>query len=405
MKYSTFLGGDSKVDPLAGVEGGFDVATSVVATANGITLIGGSTSSYNFPTSDNALDRLLGSSGSFADALQLDAFLSVIDTESGNLLFSTFLGGDESETQTRVDVGGDGSAFIFGATGSGNFPAPFDTSIIGFDQDYPSSDERTGTPDQQEAYVAKIAGLITTSSGPEIDVRGGGTSIPDGDTSPEINDGTDFGSTPVASGTLTRTFTIKNQGTGTLILSGNPIVQVTGANSGDFTVIAQPTANSLGKGAETTFTIAFDPSGPDLRAANVEINNNDGDESPYNFSVQGTGAAGPEISVLHNGAILIDGVSPVNFGQHDVGSVPPTKTFTVTNDGDAVLTLGMYLLRSATRSANHSSRRSTPERPTISRSSCPRPPPVSFPAKSNSSTTTARKIRSTFPSPVRSQPR
>ncbi|MFM8414286.1 MAG: choice-of-anchor D domain-containing protein, partial [Planctomycetota bacterium] len=98
----------------------------------------------------------------------------------------------------------------------------------------------------------------------EIDVRGNGVSIADGDTTPSAADHTDFGSAAFVSGTVNRTFTIANTGNGGLSLSGSPRVQVTGSHASDFSVTLQPAA-SVAAGSTTTFTVAFDPSAAGLR--------------------------------------------------------------------------------------------------------------------------------------------
>ena len=58
---------------------------------------------------------------------------------------------------------------------------------------------------------------------PEINVKGNGVSILDGDGSPDVADDTDFGSTSVSAGTVTRTFTIENLGTAVLNLGTNAV--------------------------------------------------------------------------------------------------------------------------------------------------------------------------------------
>ena len=43
----------------------------------------------------------------------------------------------------------------------------------------------------------------------------------------------------------------------------------------------------------TTFTVTFNPSALGLRSATVSIANNDADENPYDFAIQGTGTGAP----------------------------------------------------------------------------------------------------------------
>lgn len=112
--------------------------------------------------------------------------------------------------------------------------------------------------------------------------------ITDGDATPSTSDHTDFGPVAVASGTLSRTFTINNTGNGSLYLYGTPIVVKSGTNAVDFT-ITQPSSATLAELTGTiSFTVEFNPSGAGLRTAELSISNNDSDENPYNFSIQGT---------------------------------------------------------------------------------------------------------------------
>ncbi len=82
--------------------------------------------------------------------------------------------------------------------------------------------------------------------------------------------------------------TIRNTGTATLQLSGNPRVQISGTHAGDFTVLTLPSPNRAA-GGSTTFQIRFDPSADGLRTAVVSIISDDADENPYDFAIQGTG--------------------------------------------------------------------------------------------------------------------
>ncbi|HSW00004.1 MAG TPA: choice-of-anchor D domain-containing protein, partial [Sedimentisphaerales bacterium] len=140
----------------------------------------------------------------------------------------------------------------------------------------------TGTVDPPETHV------------PEIEVLGNGNVIPDGDTTPSPDDHTEFGNVDVASGSVTRTFTIYNAGTGTLSLTGDPRVSLTG--SSDFQVLTQP-SSSVDPLGSVTFQIRFDPSSEGLKTAHVSIANTDEDEDPYDFVVCGRGAQ-PELTIL-----------------------------------------------------------------------------------------------------------
>ncbi|MBN2200517.1 choice-of-anchor D domain-containing protein, partial [bacterium] len=126
---------------------------------------------------------------------------------------------------------------------------------------------------------------------PEIDVQGNSASITDGDLSPSLTDHTDFGSANVSGGTVVRTFTILNTGNAALSLTGSsPYVSISGANASDFSVTAIP-SNSIAASGSTTFEVTFDPSAAGTRTATISIANNDSDENPYDFAIQGTGSA------------------------------------------------------------------------------------------------------------------
>ena len=137
---------------------------------------------------------------------------------------------------------------------------------------------------------ATSTGGFTYNALPEMDVQGNGTSITDGDTTPDLADHTDFGDVATGGGTVDRTFTIVNSGGGVLSLSGTPKVEISGTDAADFTVTAQPASPVAASGGTTTFTVQFDPSAVGLRTATLSIANDDFDENPYTFAVEGTGS-------------------------------------------------------------------------------------------------------------------
>lgn len=187
----------------------------------------------------------------------------------------------------------------------------------------------------------------TNTEAPEMDVLGNAKNILDGDTTPSALDSTDFGTMYVTAGTVTRTFTIQNNGNGSLTLTGTPKVVISGANAGDFTVSAQPTS-PVAAGGSTTFSIRFDPSAPGLRNATVSITNDDISESTYDFAIRGTGDNTPlvsEISLKGNGQEIVDGDTTPStadntaFGSAEVGGGTVAHTFTISNSGNTSLRL------------------------------------------------------------------
>ncbi len=59
-------------------------------------------------------------------------------------------------------------------------------------------------------------------------------------------------------------------------------------NAADFTVTTAP-SSPIAVGGSTTFVVTFNPSINGIKDANISIVNNDSNENPYNFPLQGTG--------------------------------------------------------------------------------------------------------------------
>jgi len=111
----------------------------------------------------------------------------------------------------------------------------------------------------------------------------------------------------VVSGSVTRTFTIYNLGTGDLTLIGDPTVMLTG-DTDDFVVVQQP-ESFVQAGGRVVFQVQFDPSSEGLKTATVSVANDDSDENPYDSVIQGTGLKDIEGSFhddFEDGAIDID---------------------------------------------------------------------------------------------------
>ncbi|MCR9242319.1 MAG: choice-of-anchor D domain-containing protein, partial [Rhodobiaceae bacterium] len=179
---------------------------------------------------------------------------------------------------------------------------------------------------------------------PEINVTGNSRDITDGDTSASTLDHSFFGTVAHASGTLSRTFTIENTGTGTLTLGANAAT-LSGTHAADFTVTSQP-ATTVAISGSTDVTVEFDPSALGTRSATLSIANDDADENPYTFAISGTGSGLPEINVTGNGQNIADGdttpqaADHTDFGSIDINDGNIERIFTIENIGDETLSLG-----------------------------------------------------------------
>ena len=125
---------------------------------------------------------------------------------------------------------------------------------------------------------------FSSLSVPEIYVEGNGFEIIDGDTTPSLIDDTDFGQALVSEGEVVKSFIISNWSSEDLTLG---TVTLGGANPEDFAVTTAPSSPVSPEG-ETTLEITFAPTVLGVRTATVSFSNNDWDENPMDFDIQGT---------------------------------------------------------------------------------------------------------------------
>ncbi len=100
--YSTYLGGSDN-----------DVAASIAVDADGNAYLTGSTASPNFPTVA-AFQSGYGGNG--------DAFVTKINAAGSALTYSTYLGGVNNDAGNAIAVDSSAHAYVAGATVSSNFP-------------------------------------------------------------------------------------------------------------------------------------------------------------------------------------------------------------------------------------------------------------------------------------------
>jgi Beta-propeller repeat/Viral BACON domain len=101
LLYSTYLGGTD-----------YDYSYGVAVDSNGYAVITGQTDSTDFPTVD-AIQTNYGGWG--------DAFLTRLAAD-GSAVYSTYLGGNSSDSGIGVAVDSSGNAYVTGGTSSSNFP-------------------------------------------------------------------------------------------------------------------------------------------------------------------------------------------------------------------------------------------------------------------------------------------
>ncbi|NCC52796.1 MAG: choice-of-anchor D domain-containing protein, partial [Spartobacteria bacterium] len=231
-----------------------------------------------------------------------------------------------SQPSTPVSQGG----------GSETFQITFDPSTAGSKTATVSIDN---TDYDETPYTFTIQG---TSIEPDVKVLGIDLSeIPDGDGTPQVADGTDFGSNRVTVGYIEHTFTVTNEGTTILNITG---VTTNGTHPGDFIVTNQPAA-SIPAGGATAFTLRFDPTALGSRSAVIHVATDDPDTPDYDFTVQGLGVEpeiavlGIDLSVINDGDATPSVADGTDFTSNRVSVGFIEHDFTVTNAGTTLLTL------------------------------------------------------------------
>lgn len=144
----------------------------------------------------------------------------------------------------------------------------------------------TGFDGEVEDYTINVI----QPSGAEINITGGGITIPNGFNSPYGLNNTLFATTDIGNTSAGKTYTVHNIGSSALNLTGTPIVTLAGDHPGDFNVTTMPNASIAASGS-SDIIIEFSPTSDGTRTAIVTISNNDttGGEDPYTFMIEGTG--------------------------------------------------------------------------------------------------------------------
>jgi PKD repeat protein len=116
LAYSTYLGGSDD-----------DWGWGIAVDASGAAYVAGSTASTDFPT----LNPYQGTNrGGW------DVFVVKLSSSGGSLVYSTYLGGSNSDGVSGIDVDASGAAYVAGSTGSTDFPTlnPYQgTNMGGYD--------------------------------------------------------------------------------------------------------------------------------------------------------------------------------------------------------------------------------------------------------------------------------
>jgi Beta-propeller repeat/Cep192 domain 4/HYDIN/CFA65/VesB-like, Ig-like domain len=118
LVYATYLAGSS----------GTQQGNAIAVDSHGNALVAGQTTSYNFPVTLGAYDTSCGTDGHCESGLYADAFVAEVTPNlslsppSAQLVYSTFLGGGGVDSANAIAVDGAGDAYVTGYTKSADFP-------------------------------------------------------------------------------------------------------------------------------------------------------------------------------------------------------------------------------------------------------------------------------------------
>jgi hypothetical protein len=181
LVYSTSLGPASKGETISALALGSD----------GTVYVTGNTESGDFPTTPGAFDRVINDDGNESYE---DTFVTALNPQGSDLLFSTFLGGEFNDYGDSIAVGANGSVYVTGDTASPDFPTTpgaYDPTPHGIFV------TRVAPHGGSLVYSTYLGGseFDTGGRGLGVDTRGiayltGGTSSPDFPTTPGAYDTT-----------------------------------------------------------------------------------------------------------------------------------------------------------------------------------------------------------------------
>ena len=260
LSYFTFLGGTHA-----------DSATGVAVDTTGNVYVTGTTVSTDFPTAGAVFQPAYGGGNA-------DSFVSKLDPTGGILVYSSFLGGTNTELATGIAVDPDGSAYVTGQTCS---------------TDFPLSNPLQAVPGGNcDAYVAKISILVGFAFNP-ADLA--------------------FPAQSLNTTSQPQTVTITNGDVAESISS----IAITGANASDFTQTTNCGA-SLAVGVNCTITVSFTPTASGIRNASLVIT----DSAPGSPQV---------VNLTGNTSTVTLSSSSLAFGFQQVGTPSAAQAVTVTN--------------------------------------------------------------------------
>ena len=169
--------------------------------------------------------------------------------------------------------------------------------------------------------------ISVSQNNAEINVTGNGNSITDGDNTPDLSDGTNFGNNLVPNSNYPQTFVIENSGSDDLVVTG---INVSGADAANFTVSASLPL-TIAPGGNVNFSTTFNGASIAVYNAEVTLVSNDCDETNYNFALSAEVTCAPATHSLCASNIVTDADvncgAVVNFDVEAAGAPQPSQSY------------------------------------------------------------------------------
>lgn len=295
LKASTYLGG-----------GDIDTGYGIAVDTTGI-YVTGQTSSNNFPTVNAEQSTFAGVA---------DAFLSKLALDGSSLIYSTYLGGTQNDGAVAVAVDSSGNAYITGETSSSDFPVT------------PGVLQGTYAGGNTDAFVAEMSQqgnkLVYSTYLGGSDQDGGNAIAVDS-----------TGAAVVVGGTASANFPM-----------ANPVQSIYAGNTDAFFTRLVPggcgTTLSTYLGGHSTDIatgLALDSNGNAYLTGRTSSNDFPVGANPY----QGTTGGGFDAFVTRLNSLIAPAIcfsaSTMNFSSQAVNSNSTAQTLTLTNGGNASLSI------------------------------------------------------------------
>jgi len=268
--FFTYLGG-SLADSASGIA--LDLLGNIYVT--------GSTVSQNFPTAGAAFQSAYGGGND-------DGFVTKMNPTGSALVYSSYLGGTQTDNGNGIAVDTSGSAYVAGQTCSTNFPV--------------SNPEQAAPGGNCDAFVSKVSILNGIQLNPLA---------------------LTFSAQSLNTTSAPLTVTLTN-GDNPLTISS---ITLGGTNPGAFLISPSSTCvapSSLNPGATCTIVATFSPTTPGVSNATITITDS-APNSPQVINLTGTAST------------LTLSASSLDFGSVAVGTTSAPLSITATNDGTSAI--------------------------------------------------------------------